>query len=167
MTRLKTPCIAAIQMPAPASIATVTQVGRIEAQTGSRREDLTAPRINCEPASAAAFAVAAKIRGGQSLLEHTRITERRSGCRSNMNGWSCATIAPRIRHRATRMTAVTRAKNETRLPSEAAFRPSSGATMSARALLSLRGSQIQGRKRGSPRDPPARHGCVRRPTSSA
>ena len=163
MTRLKTPCIAAIQMPAPASIATVTQVGRIEAQTGSRCEDLTAPRINCEPASAAAFAVAAKIRGGQSLLEHTRITERRCGSRSNMNGWNCASDSAS----STRMTAVTRAENETRLPSEAAFKPSSGATMSARALLSLRGSQIQGRKRGSPRDPPARHGCVRRPTSSA
>src|SRR5713101_10163903 len=76
MPRLKTPAVAAIDMPARTNIAAVAQIGRVESQTSDHCEHMTVTRVNREPAAAAAPAVTKKIARRQRLLEHPGVMER-------------------------------------------------------------------------------------------
>src|SRR6267378_6828041 len=80
MARLKTRGVAAVDLPAGADVAAVTQIGRVETQTGDHREDVTVSRVNREPSAAAALAVTKKIARGQRLLEHAGIMKRERNC---------------------------------------------------------------------------------------
>ena len=73
MPRLKSPGVAAIEMPARTDVAAVTQISGVQAQTGDRREDVTVTRINRDPTTATAFAVTKKIAGRQRLPEHASV----------------------------------------------------------------------------------------------
>src|SRR5207245_10181073 len=77
MPRLKTPGVAAIDMPARTNIAAVAQIGRVESQTSDHCEHVTGTGLNREPAAAAALAVTKKIARRQRLLEHPGVMERK------------------------------------------------------------------------------------------
>lgn len=80
MPRLESPGVAAVEMPARANVAAVTQIGSIQAQTGDRRENVTVSRINREPTSAASFAVTKKIARRYWLIKHSGVMEREGNC---------------------------------------------------------------------------------------
>src|SRR5438067_4207627 len=80
MPRLKSPSIAAINVPARADVGTVTQIRRVQTQAGDHREHVTVSRVNCEPTSAAALAVTKKIARGQWLFEHSSVMQREGNC---------------------------------------------------------------------------------------
>ena len=76
-------CVATINVPARADIATVTQVGRIESQAGDDGEGVTAARIDGDPPAATAFAVTEKITRWQRRLEKIgRMQRERDGPRA-------------------------------------------------------------------------------------
>src|SRR5437764_12647784 len=64
--------IAPIRIPAWADIAAVAKIGRIETQTGDDRESVAGPRINCDPASATALAIAHEIARRQRRRQQSR-----------------------------------------------------------------------------------------------
>src|SRR6266446_7919307 len=76
MTRGEAVCVATINVPARANIATVTQVGRIESQTGDDGEGVTAARIDSDPPATTAFAVTEKITRWQRCLEKIVMIQR-------------------------------------------------------------------------------------------
>ena len=61
VTRGEAASVATINVPTGADIATVTQVGRVEAQAGDDGEGVAFPGIDRYPFAGTAFAVAAKL----------------------------------------------------------------------------------------------------------
>src|SRR6266446_6694366 len=76
MTRGEAVCVATINVPTGADIATVTQVGRVESQAGDDGEGVTAARIDGDPPAATAFAVTEKLTRGQRRLEKIGMMQR-------------------------------------------------------------------------------------------
>src|ERR1700680_45043 len=76
MTRGEAVCIATIHVPTGADIATVTQVGGVEAQAGNDGKSVTAARIDGDPPAATAFAITEKITRGQRHLEKIGMMQR-------------------------------------------------------------------------------------------
>src|SRR4051812_3938305 len=62
--------IAAVVVPTRADVAAPPQVGGVETQTGDDGESVARAGINCHPPSAAPFAKAHEIAGGQGRAEH-------------------------------------------------------------------------------------------------
>ncbi|MEY2537484.1 MAG: hypothetical protein QOG67_1224 [Verrucomicrobiota bacterium] len=69
MTRIESPCIAAVRVPSRADIAPVTEVCRVQAQSRDHGEGVSAPRINRDPTATSALAIAQQITRGQWLIE--------------------------------------------------------------------------------------------------
>src|SRR4029077_6556239 len=76
MTRGEAVSVATINVPALADIGTVTQVGRVESQTGDDGKGVTAARIDGDPPAATAFTVTEKIVRWQWHIEEVGMMQR-------------------------------------------------------------------------------------------
>src|ERR1700731_2276507 len=76
MTRGEAVCVAPINVPTGADIATVTQVGRVESQAGDDGKGVTVARVDGDPPAATAFAITEKITRWQRRLKKIGMMQR-------------------------------------------------------------------------------------------
>lgn len=76
VARFEAPRAAAVSVPPRANIAAVTEIGRVEAEPGNHGKGVSAPRINCDPSSAAALPKPEKIARRKRLIQDASVMQR-------------------------------------------------------------------------------------------